>query len=139
MSSRDSYHLWITEKVRWADVDAFGHANNNAIGVYFEQVRVAAMDRCGLEDRDRGLHIVLARITIDYLAELKRGDQVDIGLRVSRLGNSSITFDCAAFRGEDCVARSEAVCVLVDTAHRRATPLPDDFRARLSALEGPAA
>lgn len=132
LTKPESFRYWIEERVRFADLDAIGHVNNNAYGVYFEQGRVMLMHESGgFQDSDSWT-VVLARSVIDYKAELNYPAVARIGMRVLRVGNSSITLGAGIFDGDRCVATQEAICVIVDKAAHRPTPVPGDLRARLA-------
>lgn len=128
----DSYRFWWEERVRFNDLDALGHVNNNAIGVYFEQARIALlMEAGGFRDGDAWT-VVLARSLIEFKAELLYPNSVRIGVRGLRLGTSSMTIGVGIFLGDRCIATQEAVCVIVDKATHRPTPLPEPLRAALA-------
>lgn len=127
----ESYRFWEEERVRFADLDAVGHVNNNAIGVYFEQARVAMMHASGGFREDADWTVVMARSLIEYKAELLYPNIVRVGVLVLRVGNTSLTIGSGIFLGGRCIATQEAVCVIVDKAAHRPTPLPESLRALL--------
>lgn len=133
-----AYRFWIDERVRFADLDALGHVNNNAIGVYFESGRVALMEACGGFRPESAWTVVLARSVMEFKAELLYPGTARIGVRVLRLGNSSLTLGAAIFSGDDCIATQEGVCVIVDAASHRPTPLSPELRAALTGHMDPA-
>ena len=131
-TSPGAYRFWTGERVRFADLDALGHVNNNAIGVYFEQGRVDFLQECGgFRDADPWT-VVLARSLIEYKAELRYPATLRIGVRVLKLGNSSLVVGAGVFEGDRCIATQEAVCVIVDKAEHRPTPIPEGLRAVLA-------
>ena len=131
-TSPDLYRFWIAEHVRFADLDALGHVNNNAIGVYFEQLRVSLVhDGCGFRG-DSPWTVVLARSVIDYKAELLFPADIRVGARVVRVGNTSVVLGAAIFEGDRCIAVHEAVCVIVDKNTHRPFPVPADLRDALA-------
>lgn len=128
----DSYRFWWEERVRFNDLDALGHVNNNAIGVYFEQARIALLiEAGGFRDGDAWT-VVLARSLIEFKAELLYPNMVRIGVRGLRLGTSSMTIGVGIFLGDRCIATQEAVCVIVDKTTHRPIPLPEPLRAALA-------
>ncbi len=134
LRTESDYRFWLDEHVRFADLDTLGHANNNAFGVYFESGRVHFMRSNGVVDGVNNRGIVVARITINFLAEMAYRDSIRIGIRPIRLGHTSITLGSAIFRDGEATATSWAVAVHIDTSSRRPTPLDDELRARLTAL-----
>ncbi|MCQ4159712.1 acyl-CoA thioesterase [Roseomonas sp. GC11] len=133
---REIYPLWAEDRVRFGDTDRLGHVNNAAYATYFETARVELMQRLlsGPES-----YFVLARIAIDYRAELRELGPIGIGSVITGLGRSSFTTGQAVFQGDLCAATAEGVVVLVDAATRRATPLPETLRQALLALAMPQA
>jgi len=133
--SRSAYRYWTREKVRFSEVDAVGHANNNAIGVYFETSRVEMLREMGILQTSREVQCVLAKMSLEFIRELAMFDQIEIADAVARIGTSSFTLHSAIFvpRGEEmiCAATCEAVCVLVDAQTHRPTPIAPDARAVL--------
>lgn len=134
------YRFWTSERVRFADLDPLGHANNNAIGVYLQEARVHLFETVtGRRIGDGGLAVVLARIVIDYVKELRYPADLRIGSRVARIGRTSVTLESALFTDADCIATSESVTVLFDPIERRPADVPPDLRTRLMDLAGPKA
>jgi acyl-CoA thioester hydrolase len=127
-----TFSFWWEERVRFNDLDALGHVNNNALGVFFEQGRIALLESAGgFRDADEWT-VVLARSLIEYKAELLYPNTVRIGVCGLRLGTSSMTIGVGIFLGDRCVATQEAVCVIVDKKTHRPTPIPESLRAALA-------
>lgn len=139
LSDPSIYRHWTDEHVRFNDLDPLGHANNNAIGVYFESGRVEFHDAIGLRDTMEH-QFVAARIATDFRAEVHRPNRLRVGIGVLRVGRTSWTVGCGLFivDGEGdrqayrCVATSECVLVLIDTTTRRPIPVPDLARDALA-------
>ena len=126
-----SYKFWVTEHIRFADLDLLGHVNNVAFTVYFEGCRAAFMFKTGFWVKGSQRQNVLARLELDYLRELHYPGEVRVGLRVLKVGNSSFTLGQGLFNGDKCVATAMVVIARMDTTTRRATPLNDEERASL--------
>ncbi|WBV44741.1 thioesterase family protein [Pseudoroseomonas cervicalis] len=131
---RESYPLWAEDRVRFGDTDRLGHVNNAKYATYLETARVALMERL-LKGPET--YFVLARMAIDYRAELRELGPIEIGTAVTGVGRSSFTTGQGVFQGGLCAATGEGVVVLVEAATRRPTPLPDTLRAALQALALP--
>ncbi|EFH12321.1 acyl-CoA thioesterase [Pseudoroseomonas cervicalis] len=131
---RESYPLWTGELVRFGDTDRLGHVNNAKYATYLETARVALMQRL-LKGPET--YFVLARMAIDYRAELRELGPIEIGTAVTGIGRSSFTTGQGVFQGPLCAATGEGVVVLVEAATRRATPLPEALRAALQGLALP--
>jgi acyl-CoA thioester hydrolase len=130
---RDTYRVWGTETVRFADTDAIGHVNNVSFAAYLETGRTTFGRACDLPIglRALGVHMVLARVEIDYRREVHWPAKLDLGSAVLRIGRSSLTLIQGVFIGDLCVATGREVLVMVETATGRPSPLPDDMRERL--------
>ncbi|WP_419897263.1 acyl-CoA thioesterase [Roseomonas sp. USHLN139] len=128
---RASYHLWAQDRVRFGDTDRLGHVNNAKYATYFETARVELMEQV-LAGPDS--YFVIARIAIDFRAELRDLGPIDIGTAVTGIGRTSFTTGQAVFQGELCAATAEGVVVLVEAATRRPMPLPEALRRQLEAL-----
>ena len=78
---------------------------------------------------------MIARLELDFRAELHWREVVDIGTSPLALGRSSFTLGQGLFAGPRCVATARSVLVLIDEATRRAAPLPEALRTRLLAVD----
>lgn len=134
LTSRDSFRLWTQERARYADTDRQGHVNNAVFATFCESGRVAFLYDGGASVAGPERSFVIARLVLEFRAELLYRDVVDIGTRIQEIRRSSLVLGQGLFRGGECVATAEAVIVLVDNATRRSTPLPDALRQRLLAL-----
>jgi acyl-CoA thioester hydrolase len=77
-------------------------------------------------------------LEVEYEAPARFDDLLEVFVRTTRIGRTSVTVEGAAYRVDDdrlmCAARM--TLVLVDTATRRPTPIPVDYRAAIAAFEG---
>jgi acyl-CoA thioester hydrolase len=135
-TSLSDYTYWIDEHVRFSDLDPLGHANNAAISGYFESARVALFHDAGNSPVSGPRSVVIARLAIDFRAELRYPAKIRIGTRVTRFGRSSLTLAGAVFQGDTCVATCEVVCVIIDLGSRRSVEIDPDLRAKLTELAG---
>ena len=92
------------------------------------------MEYTGPRERE----FVMRACTIDYLAPARFDDLVETFIRVSRIGRTSVTYECAAYRVEDDVLMVTAhqTLVLVELATHTAAPVPESFRETIRAFEG---
>lgn len=137
LTDRASFTLWSHDRLRYADTDRQGHVNNAKFATFLETGRVAFLYDPAAPLAPPGCEFVLARVAIDFLAELRWPGVVDIGSVIRVIGRSSLTIGQALFVGPDCVAAAESVVVLTDAATRRSTPMPEALRVRLTALAAP--
>lgn len=134
LTRRDTYSLWTPERVRFGDTDRLGHVNNAKYSTYLETARVDLMQRliAGPES-----YFVIARMAIDFTAELRDLGDIEIGTAITGIGRSSFTTGQGIFKGDLCAATGEGVVVLIDAATRRSRPIPDAMREKLAGW-GPA-
>src|SRR5262245_7052054 len=92
LTERASFRHFTPMPIRFCDTDKLGHVNNVAIAAYFEAARCDLYYELLARARTPPhIDFILARIAIDYRAELFHPGAVDIGARFVRLGNKSIT------------------------------------------------
>ena len=77
---------------------------------------------------------------IEYFAPAQFDDLIEVFIRVARIGRTSMTYDCAAYRVEDDVLMVTAnqTLVLVDLDERKPCPIPDWYRKKIEEFEGAA-
>lgn len=127
----DYYHYWIDETVRFHDLDAYNHVNNNVIGIYFETSRMAWLEEVHPKGWLTDAHFVLAKNTLTFLRELTYPNRIRVGQRILRLGESSMTTCGAIFANNSCVALGETVSVWIGNKTRRPEQIPESIRDAL--------
>jgi acyl-CoA thioester hydrolase len=115
------------EHVRFNDVDAMGHVNNAVYLTYVEEARIAFLRPLGPTYES----LILARAEIDYRSPLKDGEEVEVGVRCIRLGNSSFDLEYELRAGGRVVAEARSVQVAYDYETSASVPIPDGWRERL--------
>lgn len=115
-----------TDNVRFGDLDPNHHVNNATYATYFETSRVSLIRHPEFGLMPKGLSWVLAHLAIDFRAEVHWPGVVELGLAVSRIGRSSVSYEQVVFHNGVCAASAAAVTVLVDQVSRKPTALPDD-------------
>lgn len=122
---------------RWNDNDAFGHINNVIYYSFFDDAVNAQLIRCGI---GASYPRFVASSSCVYFAPLAYPQQIDVGLGVTKLGNSSVAYSIGIFAGEEGAVASQpaAACgtfvhVYVDAAGRP-TPLAQPVRDALQSL-----
>lgn len=134
---RSDYRHFLPLQTRWADNDVYGHVNNVAYYGYFDTIVNEYLIASGALDIHQGQVIGLVVETgCKYHAPLEFPMKLEGGLRVAKIGNSSVRYELAIFReGTDApAAEGHFVHVYVDRATRRPTPLPAAFRQALERL-----
>lgn len=121
-------------ETRWADNDVYGHINNVAYYGYFDTAVNRRLAAAGLLDILDGETIGLVVETgCRYHAPAAFPDALEAGVKVARLGTSSVRYEIAIFRAGQtaCIADGHFVHVYVDRATRRPAPLNEAWRAEL--------
>ena len=135
--SRAAYPHLLPITTRWMDNDQYGHVNNVVYYAWFDTVVNRWLIERGALDTERGDVIGLVVEThCNYFAPLSFPTTVHAGLRVARLGGSSVRYEIGLF-GDDAdraAAQGHFVHVYVDRATRRPVPLPAAVRAALEPL-----
>jgi acyl-CoA thioester hydrolase len=124
---------------RWADNDMFGHLNN---AVYYQLFDTAIngwiQTNVTLDPVTTSAQGIVAESGCRYFAELHFPQRLAVGVAVTRLGNSSVTYRLGVFRSADepearpVAAVGHWVHVYIDKTSRRPVPIPDDIRALLT-------
>ena len=136
--TRADFVWWDRQTTRWNDNDIFGHMNN---AVYFELMDTAVNNHLiaafGRPVEELSAIGVVAEVSCRYLREMRYPGDVEIGISVTRVGTSSISYRVGLFQGEDEEARAEGrfvhVYVSNDDDHA-VVRLPDEARAAATAL-----
>ncbi len=135
---RARYRAFRTITTRWMDNDAYGHVNNVVYYSWFDTVVNAHLIEQGALDIHGGQVIGLVIETqCNYFAPVEFPQTVEAGLRVAKIGNSSVRYEVGLFlAGEELtVAKGHFVHVYVDRATRRPTPLPQALKRVLETLQ----
>jgi len=129
--NKSRYKHWVDEHVRFSDLDALGHVNNNSFGEYFENARAALFEIITPEWPWRKEIFVLARSSIDFRHELHLPAHVQIGSCITKIGRTSIGVVNALFHEDTGIAYCENVSVLIEQKTRKPVELSEDLRATL--------
>jgi acyl-CoA thioester hydrolase len=134
---RASYRAFRPITTRWMDNDVYGHVNNVVYYSWFDTAVNAHLIEHGALDIHHGQVIGLVVETqCNYFAPLAFPQAIQAGLRVARLGTSSVRYEVGLFaEGADtCAARGHFVHVYVDRITRRPVPLPLALKTVLETL-----
>jgi acyl-CoA thioester hydrolase len=127
-------------RVGFSDTDAQGIVYYGRYLPYFDLARVEYLRALDLLHPEvlAGEEFVMRATSIEYLAPAVFDDEIDVYVRLARLGRTSATFECAAYRVPDDVLLVTATqtLVLVDLDERRPVPIPEPYRERVRAFEG---
>ena len=134
---RAAYRHFQRIPTRWMDNDVYGHVNNVQYYSYFDTVVNQYLIEQEALDIERSSVIGLVVETgCQYFSAIAFPDLVHAGLRVARLGTSSVRYEVGIFRNDEpqSAAKGHFIHVYVDRASRRPTPLPGPLRDALARI-----
>ena len=134
---RADYGYFRPVPTRWMDNDVYGHVNNVVYYSYFDTVvNLYLIHEGGLDFHAAPVIGIVAESMCRFRRALAYPEVVDAGLRVGRLGNSSVRYEIGLFRQDDDEAAADGhfVHVFVDRETRRPTPIPPVMRAALARI-----
>ena len=135
---RDAYKAFRPITTRWMDNDVYGHVNNVVYYSWFDTAVNATLIEQGVLDIHGGSTIGLVIETqCNYFAPLAFPQTIEAGIRVAKLGTSSVRYEVGLFaQGEPLTAaKGHFVHVYVDHDTRRPVPLPAPLKAFLETLQ----
>ena len=137
--TRADFRYLDRQRVRWAEVDMQKIVFNGHYLMYFDTAvagywRAMAMPYHETMERLEG-DLYARKATLEYLASARYDDRIETGVRAGRIGNSSIVFHAAVFRGEQCLVHGELLYVFADPATQTSKPAPQALRDVLGAFE----
>lgn len=134
---RDTYGVLYPITTRWSDNDIYGHVNNVTYYAYFDSaVNRFLIEQGGLDIHHGEIVGFVVNSHCNYLAPIAYPDDIEVGIKVNKLGNSSVTYGVAIFKAgqTQAVAYGHFVHVFVDKQSSKPTPIPDELRAALAKL-----
>ena len=126
-------------RVGFSDTDAQGIVYYGRYLPYFDLARVEYHRHLGMLDKAmREEQFVMRASSVEYFAPAQFDDLIEIFIRLRKIGRTSATYECAAYRDDDDVLMVTATqtLVLVDLEERRARPIPDWYRETIRGFEG---
>jgi acyl-CoA thioester hydrolase len=140
VSVKDPFKLSARTRVGFSDTDAQGIVYYGRYLPYFDLARVEYHRKLGLLAMEvgPGVEFVLRAINIESHAPAVFDDEIEVYVRVARIGNTSATYEFAAYRARDdtLMVNATQTLVLIDLDQRKPCPIPDAFRETIRAFEG---
>lgn len=134
---RSDYRVFLPIATRWMDNDPFGHLNNVVYYSFYDTAVCHFLVTAGiLSWKGSPVVMMVAESGNRYHREAAFPDLITAGVRVGRLGTSSVRWEVGVFAGEAEVACAEGfmVHVCVGSADHRPVPMPADWRSRIEAM-----
>jgi acyl-CoA thioester hydrolase len=135
--TRDNFRHFLTVPTRWSDNDQYGHVNNAKYLTFFESVIMGYLEvEAKLDLAAHGVQCFSVENMCRYIKPVQYPDIVDTGLRVGKLGNSSVRYEVGMFvsGSNEISAAGYFTDVFVDLATEQPVKIPDGIRAVLSRL-----
>ena len=134
---RDDYRHFQMITTRWHDNDVYGHVNNVVYYSFFDSaVNTYLIEAGGLDIHAGEVVGFVVSSSCDYFASIAFPERIEVGLRVGKLGNSSVQYELAIFKHgeEQACAAGRFVHVFVDRDSNRPVGIPESLRAALARL-----
>jgi acyl-CoA thioester hydrolase len=127
------YAFTARTRVGFSDTDAQGIVYYGRYNPYFDLARVEWLRSLGLLRYESGGEFVMRANDVEYFAPAMFDDELEIHVRVGRVGRTSITYEFAAHKVPEgtLMVTAHQTLVYIDLAARKAMPIPDDYKARL--------
>jgi acyl-CoA thioester hydrolase len=126
--ARDDFRFFHALRVRWAEVDMQGIVFNGHYLLYVDVAFTEFWRASGLptvlQQAEEGRELFARKSTIEYLAPARFDDLLDIGVRCSAIGRSSLTIALEIYRGDVQLISAEVVYVYADAALRKSVAVP---------------
>ncbi|MEP6825557.1 MAG: YbgC/FadM family acyl-CoA thioesterase [Ramlibacter sp.] len=136
---REDFRFFHRLRVRWAEVDMQKIVFNAHYLMYFDTA-VADYWRALALPYEEAMHqlggdLYVKKATVEFNASARMDDQLDVAMKCGRIGNSSMLFSGAIFRGEQLLITCELVYVFADPATQTSRPVPQALRGILEGYE----
>ena len=134
---RSDYRVFYPINTRWSDNDIYGHVNNVMYYSYFDTAANRYLiEEGGLDINDGTIVGFVVNSGCEYHAPISYPEPIEAGLRIDRLGNSSVQYGIAIFKEgvDQAVAHGHFVHVFVDRAANKSVPIPPKLREALQRI-----
>jgi acyl-CoA thioester hydrolase len=134
---RTDYAHFTRITTRWMDNDVYGHVNNVVYYSFFDTVVNQYLVKGeSLDPRSSSVVGLVVETQCRYFRPISFPDSVDAGIRVAKLGNTSVRYEVGLFRNDEDTAAAQGhfVHVYVERANNRPAPIPDKARRLLEGL-----
>ena len=138
IETRDRYPHFLSIQTRWSDNDIYGHGNNVTYYSYFDTVvNCFLIDQGGLDIETDSVIGMAVETMCKFNKPLAYPEVLEAGLRVGKLGNSSVRYEIGIFQegAAEAAAMGHFVHVFVDRATGKPAPIPDAIRSALEQIK----
>ena len=139
MTARPDFRYFDRLRVRWVEVDLQKIDFNGHYLMYFDTAVAGYWRALALPYHETmaGLagDLYVRKATLEYHASARYDDQLEVGIRTARIGNSSMVFECGVFKGAQLLVSGELVYVFADPTTQTSRPVPPTLREVLLGFE----
>lgn len=136
---RSEFRFFDHLRVRWAEIDAQKIVFNAHYLMYFDTAVASYWRAMALPYAQTmeslGGDLYVRKATVEYHGSARYDDRLDVGMRCARIGNSSIQFLGAVFRGDELLVEGELIYVFADPHTQTSRPVPEGLRSVLQGFE----
>ena len=137
--NREDFRFFHRLRVRWAEVDMQKIVFNAHYLMYFDTA-VADYWRVLALPYEEAMHLLegdiyVKKATVEFHASARMDDRLEVGIRCTRIGTSSMLFTGAIFRAEELLISCELVYVFADPATQTSRPVPQRLRELILGFE----
>jgi len=136
---RSQYSFIFPIQTRWADNDIYGHVNNVTYYSYFDTAANALLiQKTGFNIHNSPIIGLVVNSSCNFIEELTYPEIIEVGVAISKIGNSSLTYDLAIFKQdkEFASAQGQFVHVFVDRQTKKSISIPLEMRDALKQFIG---
>ena len=136
-TNRSDYNYFFKMSTRWNDNDIYGHLNNV---IYYELFDTAVnkwLIKNNLIDIKYGNNIgLIVQSGCNYFSSFEYPEDIDAGIRVTKIGNSSVRYEVGLFKLNDDLASADGffIHVYVDRASNKPITLDYEFKKKLDTI-----
>jgi YbgC/YbaW family acyl-CoA thioester hydrolase len=138
-SARSDFRFFERLRVRWAEVDMQSIVFNGHYLMYFDTAVAGYWRALAIPYHETmaylGGDFYARKASLEYNASARYDEQLEVGVRTQRIGNSSMVLACAVYRGAELLVGGELVYVFADPTTQTSKPIPHEFRDLLQAFE----
>ena len=135
--SRTDFPHFCTISLRWHDNDIYGHVNNVVYYSFFDSaVNQYLIQKCGVDIHDGDIIAFVVNSSCQYFIPIAYPGNIQIGVRVSKLGTSSVSYELGVFSDDDPQLQALGIFVHVFVAREsgQSTPIPTSIKEHLQCL-----
>lgn len=134
----EGFQFTTAYQVRISDINYGNHVANSAVLNFFQDARIRYLKQLGnfSEFDIGGCGIILPEANVKYRAEMFLADELEIGVRVTEMGRSSVTMSYRIERDGELTAEGTTALIAFDYTARKARRLPQPFKQAIIDLEG---